>query len=287
MGDAVHALWNGRCQLTATDLVASEPWLTQLDVRDPAALQKAFTQVKPELVLHLAAMTDVEECERDPQNAVSTNALGPEHVAHLCAEHHCPMVYISTAGVFDGLQDFYTEEDQPVPINVYGRSKYDGELAVQKLAPMWWVFRAGWMMGGGPKKDKKFVNKIVKQLKNGATELFVVDDKLGCPTYTMDFAATMLRVVESGSSGLFHMVGKGNCSRYDVAAEMLNFFNVSDRIALNKVDSNHFKNEYFAARPPSEQLMDARLDALNLNSMGNWKESLHTYLSRYDWGLQH
>ena len=110
-------------------------------------------------------------------------------------------VYISTAGIFDGKKEFYNDFDKPNPINIYGKSKYNGELYVQKHVSKHYIFRAGWMMGAGPNKDKKFINKIYKQIKKGQKEIFIVDDKIGSPTYTVDFSKSMLNVIKSGLLG--------------------------------------------------------------------------------------
>jgi dTDP-4-dehydrorhamnose reductase len=136
------------------------------------------------------------------------------------------------------------------------------------------------MMGGGPDKDKKFVNKIMKQIKLGAKELFVVDDKLGVPTYTKDFALSILRHIEEELPyGLYNMVSKGEASRYETAVAINEYFNLG--LTINKVDSDYFKTEYFAPRPHSEKLINKSLNNLEKNYMRNWKECLHEYLNEY------
>ena len=101
---------------------------------------------------------------------------------------YIPIIYISTAGIFDGKKDLYDDWDEPNPLGHYARSKYNGELYVEKNSNQYLILRAGWMMGGGPNKDKKFVNKIYKQIIEKKKILNVVNDKLGTPTYTVDFA---------------------------------------------------------------------------------------------------
>lgn len=285
LGDAVYHLWKERTTLLPTDIDTREPWITHLDVRDRAALQKTFAEWKPDLVLHLAALTDVEFCEKHAADAFHTNAVGVENVALLCATAKIPLVYISTAGVFDGGKDVYTEYDEAHPINVYGRSKFGGEEAVRWHVPNAYIVRAGWMMGGGPQKDKKFINKIVKQLRAGKRELFVVDDKLGCPTYTRDFAANLINLVESQQYGLYHMVGEGSGSRYDVACELVKLLGMADTVTVTKVPSSHWQQEYFAARPASEHLHNLKLTLKGINRMRDWHESLRDYIAQYPWDL--
>src|SRR5262249_52338866 len=131
-----------------------------LDTRDPNAVMHLFARVRPTIAVHLAAETDVDRCERENDHAFRSNALGTLNVALACQRFDCDMVYISTAGVFDGTKpDPYTEFDTPAPVNVYARAKYEGEKIVQTLVPRHYVVRAGWMFGGKG-KDKKFVAKI-------------------------------------------------------------------------------------------------------------------------------
>src|SRR5262249_32642709 len=142
----------------ATDRDADLPWLHRLDVRNAGAVREAFREVRPELVLHLAAETDLEYCEAHPAAAERTNALATRTVAACARAQGCVRVYISPAGVFDGRKDgMYTEEDAPNPIMVYGRTKLTGEHQVRDTWPDHYIIRAGWMVGGGPGKDHKFV----------------------------------------------------------------------------------------------------------------------------------
>ncbi len=136
-------------------------------------------------------------------------------------------------------------------------------------------------MGGGPCKDKKFINKIYRQLAAGARELRVVDDKLGTPTYTHDFARGMLAVLEHGWPGLFNQCGAGDGSRYDVAVEFVRLLGLADTVRVVRVGSEEFQHEYFATRPRSERLLNRRLDTLGLNVMRDWKVCLSEYCDEY------
>jgi len=171
----------------------------------------------------------------------------------------------------------YSDSDLPNPINIYGKSKYHGESITQKLLKRYFVFRAGWMMGGGIKKDKKFINKIFKQIKLGRKELFVVNDKLGTPTYTLNFADSMFRIIQTDSYDVYNMVCTGSASRYDVAVEFLKCLHLDKKIKVNVVDSDYFKKEYFAPRPPSEKLVNQKLENKGLLYMRDWKVCLAEY----------
>ena len=279
LGEAVYNVFSRVAQVMCTDINTQESHISYLDIRDHSAVKETVEQYNPELIIHLGALTDLEYCELHPYEAFATNSVATKNVANIAKELNIPMVYISTAGIFDGKQEYYIDSDTPNPISVYGQSKYDGEVYVQHNVQKHFIFRAGWMMGGGPKRDKKFVNKIMKQIESGSKELFVVDDKLGTPTYTYDFAVNMLYVVQQDAFGLYNMICDGSCSRYDVAQELIKIINRPD-IKLFKVSSDHFKQEYFATRPASEKLIPKRLKDSNLYIMRPWKQCLREYLQK-------
>jgi len=264
-------------KVLATDIDLNEDWLEHLDVQDIRECEEVFRRHKPTITLHLAALTDLEYCEQNPNEAWKVNALGTENIALLCKKYGSLMVYISTAGVFDGHQNAYTDFDIPSPLSYYAKAKYHGELFVERFLHRYFIFRAGWMMGGGPQKDKKFINKIYKKVKAGTTELFVVEDKLGNPTYTHNFAESILKVVPTCYYGLYNQVCKGSGSRYDVAAEFIRLLGLSTQVKIIQVDSDHFKKEYFAPRPYSEKLVNLKLDQRNINFMKPWNECLKEY----------
>jgi dTDP-4-dehydrorhamnose reductase len=250
-----------------------------LDVRDFSAISKITEKFKPDLIINLAALTDLEYCELNSDDAWKTNALGQENICSAANKLKATVVYISTAGIFDGKKEFYDDFDTPNPVNAYGRSKYHGEVITQKLLTKYFVFRAGWMMGGGIKKDKKFINKIFKQIQSGKKELFVVDDKLGTPTFTIDFADLMFKLLQTNFYGLYNMVCEGSASRYEVAKEFLKYLNLEVKIKVTIVNSDYFKREYFAPRPYSEKLLNTKLNRLGLGKMRDWKECLAEYSS--------
>jgi dTDP-4-dehydrorhamnose reductase len=266
---------------TATDLnprpVGALP-MGPLDVRDFAAVRAAVDRIRPELVLHLAAETDLEICQNDPDHAYLTNTVGTQHVAIVCHERGLPLVYVSTAGVFDGEkgEEPYTEFDAPRPINAYGDSKYQGELYVQRLVPRHYVIRAGWMIGGAD-RDHKFVAKVIDQLRNGAKTIYAVTDKLGTPTYTEDFAKNLLALIDTSYYGLYHMACHGRGSRLDVAQELLAYYGRDD-VKVAPVTSDFFAETYPAPRPYSEMMRNYMLELHGLNLMRPWQIALGDYL---------
>lgn len=261
-----------------TDIVADKD-VAYLDVRDNSEVFAFVSREKPGLVMHLAAETDVDRCETEVDHAYRTNTLGTCNVALACQREDIPMVYVSTAGVFDGTKtEPYTEFDSPNPINVYGRSKLQGEILVRQLLPRSFIVRAAWMIGGGPRKDKKFVAKIVKQLDAGTRELNAVNDKTGTLTYAPDLSRCMIDLVETKLYGLYHVANKGTCTRYDVAREVLNYLG-RKAVVLNAVTSKSFVLP--APRPRSEMLRNYMLELRGMNLMRDWREALSDYLGTH------
>lgn len=277
LGDAIYKLFSKYVPLKATDINVNEQWIEYADIRNYESMRDSVMSFKPDIIFNLAALTDMEYCEVDKENAWITNALGTENIGLLANELDIPLVYISTAGIFSGEQDIYNDFESPTPASVYAKSKFAGEMFVRENVRKYYVVRAGWMMGGGPTKDKKFINKIYKQIKAGATHLNVVDDKLGTPTYTHDFAQGCKKLIESNLYGVYNQVCEGVCSRYDVAVEFVRLIGLQERVQVNKVSSEFFSKEYFAPRPRSERLESLKLRARGLYVMKDWRTSLSEY----------
>jgi len=259
--------------ICATDLSSSET-VKELDIRNFKAVLKMVKDFKPNIVFHLAAETDVDKCEIEPEHAYISNTIGTENVALVCQKNNVVMVYISTAGVFDGAKvEPYTEFDAPNPINVYGKSKWEGEKIVCSLLNKYFIFRAGWMIGGG-KKDKKFVGKIVSLLKQ-KDEISVVNDKIGTPTFTDDMAKCMVKLVKTERFGLYHVTNNGVCSRYDIACEIVKIMGKKN-VVVKPIKSASFPLP--APRSRSEAMLNLKLNLLGMNTMRTWQEALNEYL---------
>ena len=266
-------------EVYATDINTEDEGIEFLDVRSYKQVDEAVNKYKPDMVMHLAAETDVDKCELEPNHAYLTNTIGTQNVALACQKRDIVMVYISTIGVFDGNKlEPYTEFDEPNPINVYGKSKLWGERIVQSLLRRYYIVRAGWMMGGGPRKDKKFVAKIVKQILEGKKELKVVNDKFGSPTYTVDFSKCLVDLIETGYYGLYHCTNKGYASRYEITRKIVEYLGRND-VKIEPVSSAHFPLP--APRARSEACYNYKLELLGMNNMRSWEEALRDYIDRY------
>lgn len=281
LGEAFFKVFSKNYELKCTDIDVNESWLSYMDFRDFNSYKKDIESFNPDYLFHLGAFTDLEFCENNIEQTYITNTLSVENATIISNHLGIPIVYISTAGIFDGAKDFFDDWDLPSPMCHYARSKYAGEQYVEKNAEKHIICRAGWMMGGGPQKDKKFVNKIFKQIKSGKKELNIVNDKLGTPTYTHDFARNVNVLIESELWGLYNMVCEGMTGRFDVAKEMLQILGLENDISLNAVSSDFWSKEYFAARPSSERLINSKLNARGLNIMRDWKICLKEYIDDY------
>jgi dTDP-4-dehydrorhamnose reductase len=281
LGEAFYFQFKDDHIIKCTDKDVNAPWLSFLDFRDFDAYKKDVTDFNPDYLFHLGAYTDLEFCELNPDETYKTNTLTVENAVYIANQLDIPVLYISTAGIFDGTKELYDDWDQPNPLGVYARSKYMGERYVVENAKRFLVCRAGWMMGAGPAKDKKFIQKLMKQLKEGRNELFIVDDKDGTPTFTHDFARNVKALIQKEYWGLYNMVCGGQTSRFEVAKELLEILKIKDKVKLTAVSSDYFKDIYFAQRPPCERLMNRKLNIRNLNLMRDWKVALREYIENY------
>ena len=281
LGEAFYRQFSNGYELRCTDIDVNETWLSYLDFRDLATYREDVKNFKPDYLFHLGAYTDLEYCEQNVEDTYATNTMSVENAVYIANELDIPLIYISTAGIFDGSKLEFDDWDQPNPLGHYARSKYAGERFVIYNAHRYLVCRAGWMMGGGPKKDKKFVQKLMKQIKEGRKVLSIVNDKLGTPTYTHDFALNIRQLLEQQIWGLYNMVCDGYTGRLEVAQELIHILGKEEEIRIQEVTSEFFKNEYFAERPPSERLVNFKLKLRNLNSMRDWKVALREYIENY------
>ena len=280
LGDAFKQEFDNSYVLKCSDIDVNAPWLSYLDFRDFDAYRKDVLNFKPDYLFHLGAYTDLEYCELHVKDTYATNTVSVENAVYIANELDIPLLYISTAGIFDGGKDAYDDWDVPNPLGHYARSKYAAEVYVKENVRKHLICRAGWMMGGGPSKDKKFIQKVMRQLKDGRRELFVVNDKFGTPTYTHDFARNVKLLLSKEYWGLYNMVCGGVTDRLEVVKELVNLLDMNEEVRITEVSSEYFKREYFALRPPSERLLNQKLSIRGLDVMRHWKISLKEYLQK-------
>jgi dTDP-4-dehydrorhamnose reductase len=266
--DLCRILTDKGYEVTATDI-------EEMDVRDRDLVQQTVEEIGPQTVFHLAALTNVDDCEKYPDESFLTNTIGTQNVALACQAIDATMVYISTISVFDGQKcEPYTEFDQPNPQSWYSRSKYQGELIVEKLLAKYYIARAGWMFGGG-REDKKFVAKMI-ELATERDLLKVVDDKYGSPTYTADISTGVERLTHTGLYGTYHMVNSGGyCNRYEFAQKILKYALITS-CELQPVSSAEFPLP--APRPNMEAARNYNLELRGFDWMPSWQSALQEYI---------
>ncbi len=235
---------------------------------------RLFEQLKPDIVLHLAAATDVDKCELEPDWAFQVNVSGSENVAVACKLNNAVLVFLSSGAVFDGTKPQpYIESDKVSPVNVYGKTKAEAEKIIASVLKSYYIIRAGWIVGGG-KKDIKFVGKVIAKMRE-SNRLKAVDDKFGSLTYAKDLLSGIKSLIRIKPFGLYHMVNPGMVSRYDIALEIKNILSLDD-IEISPVSSGFFPMP--APRGRSEALENVRLSQVGLDLMRNWKDALRDYL---------
>lgn len=229
--------------------------------------------LRPAWVVHAAAATDVDRCEREPELATLVNVEGTRRVAEGCRRVGAGLVYVSTDYVFDGRKGTpYTEEDQPAPLNIYGHSKLEGEQAVRGLAPRWAIVRTAWLYGT---HGKNFVKTICEKAAGGGP-LRVVDDQVGSPTYAADLADAMARLLSRGLTGTYHVTNGGTCSWYEFAREILRLAGFAS-VPLSRMTSEELDRP--ARRPGLSALANVAWQAAGLSPLRPWGKALADMLS--------
>lgn len=242
------------------------------DVTDLKGLRSVVKEFRPDTVVHCAAFTDVDGCEKDPDRAFKVNGLGTKNVAISCQEVDASMVYISTDYVFDGeKKDPYNELDNPNPINAYGRSKLLGEYYVQHLLNRFSIIRTSWLFG---KNGKNFIGTLLNLFKKEDT-LKIVDDQFGSPTFSKDLARRVGEVIEGGGYGIYHITNTGSCSWYGFAAKIVELAGVQGK-TVEPTDSETFKRP--AKRPKNSILENRLLKVEGYGLLRPWEEALVAYL---------
>lgn len=271
-------------QVLATDIRLLEAGMEFLDVRDFERVKVVCGRLLPDAILHLAAETNLELCESQVDHAYSTNTIGTRNIAWICRDLDIPMLYVSSIGVFDGTKsEPYNELDVPNPINVYGRTKWAGEVIVESVLRKHFIVRAGWMIGGAD-REKKFVALIVKQLRNGTRQIRALTDRIGTPTYTADFAQGLVRLIGTEHYGAYHLSSGGVVSRYQVAEKILTVLGYKDvELVGITSDSEYIRANFPTLRPASEAMTSVKASTLGISCMRPWDVALEEYLRSAYW----
>ncbi len=225
---------------------------------------------RPERIYHLAAWTDVDGCEKDPDRARRSNVVATDHVAALGAASNAGVVYLSTDYVFDGSATMPIPVDaQPHPLNVYGATKWAGEQALRRRTPRHWVVRVSWLCGP---HGRNFIEAIRARIATGQP-LSVVTDQVGAPTFTFDLAPGLMRLPDAGEPGIYHLTNRGTCTWYEFAAEIVRRGGAD--VPLRRTTTCELNRP--AHRPAYSVLDTSRADAALGSSMPTWQDALGRY----------
>jgi dTDP-4-dehydrorhamnose reductase len=246
------------------------PTHQELDITNQKVVEDFFKKNNPDTVIHLAAKTNVDECEENPDETLLVNSQGTKNIAETCKKNDSLLVYVSSAAVFDGKRNIFYEDDEKNPINVYGKSKLLGENYIQEILNKFIIIRAAWLIGGG-RREKKFVSYVLDQLRKEASEIKIVNDKFGTLTYAKELADIINKFLVEEKTGVYHFGSNGACSRFDIASKVVSY--VGKEVKLIPVPSSYFSNTFSAPRPDNEVVGSKKIKFPN-----SWEESLEEYL---------
>jgi len=243
----------------------------KMDITNEVQVQEMISTLKPNIVLHSAAHTQVDLAESEPEQAFLINAYGTRNVAVAAEEVGAKLVYVSTDYVFDGTNDEpYNEFSPTSPLGVYGKSKLAGEQFVRDLHSKFFIVRTSWVYG---KHGANFVKTMLK-LGKEREELSVVGDQRGCPTYTLDLANAILELVDTQKYGVYHVSNSGSCSWYEFAKEI---FKISKmEVQVKPCTTADFPRP--AARPANSVFEHMSIKLNNFSSIRHWREALNSFL---------
>jgi dTDP-4-dehydrorhamnose reductase len=263
------------CEVLGTDHEVIPCDIEEFDIVDLDATVKAVREASPEVIIHLAAFTDVDGCESNTELSFMVNSVGTRNVATAASDVGAYMVYLSTDYVFDGAKgEPYIETDEPNPINHYGLTKLRGEHHVQDLVERHLILRTSWLFGPN---GKNFVDTIVAKAAGGA-KLRVVNDQRGSPTYTVDLARSIRQAFEREVEGYLHMTNVGVTTWFDLALYALKMAGINAEI--KPVPSEEYPRA--AERPPYSGLKSIVRAKAGLDPLPHWQEGVRHHLKRKD-----
>ena len=243
----------------------------ELNITDREAVRRAICAYQANAVIHCAAYTNVEQAEKYPEQCWAVNVCGTQNVAEACREISAKLLYISTDYVFSGEGSrFYAPDAPACPINVYGRSKLEGELVVKELLHRWFVVRTSWAFGTN---GSNFVKSILRLSRN-REELQVVCDQIGRPTYTVDLASLLCTMVGTDCYGTYHAVNAGVCSRAEFAREIIR--QAGCPVRVRETTSARYGGK--VRRPLNSRMSTASLEAAGFFKLPPWQDALTRYM---------
>lgn len=243
---------------------------SRLDITNRQRVEEIIRAYLPEIIINCSAFTDVDLCEKERDKAYMVNALGPKNLAILSERYNIHLIHISTDYVFNGEKDSpYNEFDIPNPINIYGKSKLEGEYFVERFSKRYTIVRTSWLYGDG----NNFVRKIVERAKK-ENIVRVVDDQFGSPTYTYDVARALLSIAKGDFYGLYHCANRGVVSRFEEARFIVETLGLNAEVI--PVKSKDFPT--LAKRPRYTPLENYLLELEGIFYMRDWRSAMEEFL---------
>ncbi len=252
--------------------------IDEMDITDKAACEAVITEAGVDAVIHCAAYTAVDAAEDNVELCMKVNAEGTRNIAEVCRKLDIKMMYISTDYVFDGQGTRPWEpDDERHPLNVYGQSKYEGELAVEELLEKFFTVRIAWVFGVNGKNFIKTMLRIGKE--RGAAS--VVCDQIGSPTYTYDLARLLVDMIQTDKYGRYHATNEGLCSWYEFACEIFRAAGMDD-VKVTPVTSAEYPASK-AKRPMNSRISKEKLSDNGFERLPEWQDAVARYLKEITW----
>lgn len=250
--------------------------IEEMDITEEESVNRVIKEASPDAVIHCAAYTAVDAAEENVELCRRVNALGTEYIARVCKELDIKMMYLSTDYVFNGQGTRPWEpDDEREPLNVYGQTKYEGELAIEKYLTKYFTIRIAWVFGVN---GKNFIKTMLNLGKTHDT-VSVVNDQIGSPTYTYDLARLMVDMVETERYGRYHATNEGLCSWYEFACEI--FKQAGMDVTVLPVSSDQFPSK--AVRPKNSRMKKDKLAENGFTLLPSWQDALSRYLKAITW----
>ena len=250
--------------------------IDEMDITDAAAVERVLTETQPEAVIHCSAFTAVDRAEDETELCRRVNVEGTKNIAKICKKLDCKMLYLSTDYIFSGDGERPWEpDDEASPLNAYGQSKYDGELALKKYVEKYFIVRISWVFGINGNNFIKTMLRLGRE--NGAVK--VVDDQIGSPTYTYDLSRLLVDMIESGRYGAYHATNEGICSWYEFAKEIFRAAGMND-VSVTPVKSGEFPVK--AKRPKNSRMSKEKLVANGFTLLPAWQDAVARYMKELE-----
>lgn len=243
-----------------------------MDITDAGQVKQVIEDYKPDAVIHCAAYTAVDAAEDNQELCRKINVDGTRNIAEVCKAMDIPMMYFSTDYIFNGRgENFWKEDDEKQPLNVYGQTKYEGELAVQELIQKYFILRISWVFGVNGNNFIKTMLRLGKE--RGAVG--VVSDQIGSPTYTYDLAKLVIDMIQTDKYGVYHVTNDGLCSWYEFACEI--FKQAGLDVKVTPLTTAEYPAK--AARPFNSRMSKDKLINAGFDMLPSWQDALKRYLN--------